>query len=48
APLDLMRKWKIQVFYDQGGTLTRRFGITHVPAIVRQEGKRLRIDELRY
>ncbi len=47
-PLALMRKLKIQIFYDQGGKLTRRFNITQVPAIVRQEGKRLRIDELRY
>lgn len=48
APLELMRNWKIQVYFDQGGALTKRFAITHVPAIVRQEGKRLRIDELRY
>ncbi|NCN23439.1 MAG: type-F conjugative transfer system protein TraW [Gallionellaceae bacterium CG1_02_56_997] len=47
-PLDLMRKWKMSVYFDQGGKLTRRFAITQVPAIVRQEGKRLRIDELRY
>ncbi|NCN89131.1 MAG: type-F conjugative transfer system protein TraW [Gallionella sp.] len=47
-PLALMRKWKSPVYYDQGGKLTRRFAITQVPAIVRQEGKRLRIDELRY
>ena len=31
-----------------GGKLIKRFAITQVPAIVRQEGKRLRIDELRY
>lgn len=45
-PLSLMRKWKKQVYYDQGGILTRRFAITRVPAIVRQEGKMLRVDEL--
>lgn len=45
-PLNLMRKWKKQVYYDQGGILTRRFAITRVPAIVRQEGKMLRVDEL--
>ena len=48
APLELMRKWKMPVYFDQGGKLTSRFAITQVPAIVRQEGKRLRIDELRY
>ena len=47
-PMALMRKWKSTVYYDQGGKLTRRFAITQVPAIVRQEGKRLRIDELSY
>ena len=47
-PLNLMRKWKKQMYYDQGGILTRRFAITRVPAMVRQEGRRLRIDELRY
>ena len=47
-PLNLMRRWKTQVYYDQGGILTRRFAITRVPAMVRQEGRRLRIDELRY
>lgn len=47
-PLALMRKWKSAVYFDQGGKLTKRFAITQVPAIVRQEGKRLRIDELRY
>ena len=47
-PLELMRKWKMTIYFDQGGKLTKRFAITQVPAIVRQEGKRLRIDELRY
>lgn len=44
--LDLMRSWRIPVYYDQHGLLTRRFGIGHVPALVSQEGMRLRIDEL--
>ena len=45
--LDLMKAWRIPIYYDQQGTLTRRFGIHQVPAIVSQEGGRLRIDELR-
>ena len=44
--LDLMKRWNRPVFYDQDGTLVRRFGITAVPAIVSQEGQRLRIDEV--
>jgi len=44
--LDLMKSWRIPVYYDQQGLLTRRLGITQVPALVSQEGKRLRIDEM--
>lgn len=44
--LDLMKAWRTPVFYDQQGALTRRLGIGQVPALVSQEGKRLRIDEL--
>lgn len=45
--IDLMKKWEVQVFYDQSGTLSKRFAITQVPALVYQEGKRLRIDEIK-
>ena len=44
--LDLMKSWRVPVYYDQQGMLTRRLGITQVPALVSQEGKRLRIDEM--
>ncbi len=44
--LDLMKRWNKPVFYDQDGTLVRKFGIAAVPSIVSQEGQRLRIDEV--
>lgn len=44
--LDLMKRWNKPVFYDQDGALVRKFGIAAVPAIVSQEGQRLRIDEV--
>ena len=44
--LDLMQAWQAPVYYDQLGLLTQRLGIRQVPALVSQEGKRLRIDEL--
>ncbi len=44
--LALMRRWKQPVYFDQHGQITARLGITRVPALVTQEGKRLRIDEL--
>ena len=46
-PLKLMRQWKREVFYDQGGVLSRKFMLKQSPAIVSQDGKRLRIDEIR-
>ena len=45
--LELMRRWKQTVYYDQQGLLTTRLGIRQVPARVTQDGHRLRIDELR-
>jgi len=44
--LDLMRRWQQPVFFDQSGFLVTKLGIQHVPALVSQDGKRLRIDEL--
>ena len=46
GPMDLMRKWKRKVYFDQGGSLVKKLGIQNVPALVSQEGKVLRIDEL--
>ena len=45
--LDLMKAWQLSVYFDQQGVLTRKFGITQVPALVSQEGLRLRIDEIK-
>ena len=45
-PLEMMRKRKVRIYFDQNGTLTRRFGITHVPALVTQDGYRVRIEEM--
>jgi conjugal transfer pilus assembly protein TraW len=44
--LELMRRWQRPVFYDQQGLLVQRLGIRQVPALVTQDGRRLRIDEL--
>lgn len=46
APFQLMEKWKVPVYFDQGGTLTKKLGIRHVPALVVQEGMRLKISEI--
>lgn len=44
--MNLMRRWKLAVYYDQAGVLVQKLGIHAVPALVSQDGKRLRIDEL--
>jgi len=44
--LALMARWQLPVYFDQQGALTRKLSITHVPALVSQEGLQLRIDEL--
>ncbi len=44
--LALMQRWQLPVYFDQQGALTHKLGITHVPALVSQEGLQLRIDEL--
>lgn len=47
SPTQLARRWRRLVFFDQGAHLTGRFGITQIPAVVRQDGLRLRIDEVK-
>lgn len=42
------KKWGRHVYYDQmDGMLTRHFGIKVVPAVLSQEGKKVRIDEVK-
>jgi conjugal transfer pilus assembly protein TraW len=36
AVIDLMRSKKIRFYFDQNGVLTKKFSITHVPALVEQ------------
>lgn len=46
APLELMRRTKTELYFDQGGTLIRHFGITQTPAVVERDGRALRISEV--
>jgi len=45
-PLNLMKEHQTNVFYDQEGAMTHRFHLTHVPCVMQQEGKWLRITEV--
>ena len=45
-PFDLARAHGRAFYFDQGGVLASRFGIRATPARMRQEGLRLRIEEV--
>ena len=45
-PLDLARRHGEPVFFDQGGRLAARFGLTATPSLVEQAGSKLRITEI--
>ena len=44
SPLQLMRDYKVQFYFDQGGSLTKKLGIVSVPSKVSQKGERLLIE----
>jgi len=47
APLELHQKYNRWFYFDQAGLLTKRFAITQVPARVIQDGKVLKIEEIK-
>ncbi len=46
SPLKLMQQWKMPLFFDQQGFLSKKLAIKQVPAIVEQAGNRLKITEV--
>lgn len=45
SPIKLEEEYKLDFYFDQRGVLTKQLGIKAVPAVVRQEGKVLKIRE---
>lgn len=45
SPIERMKALKRRFYFDQAGELTSRFGIEHVPALVRQQGRVLSVSE---
>ena len=43
---DTSKAWRSQVFYDQGGRLSERFGIRAVPSVISQQGTLLLVQEI--
>jgi len=46
SPFELMEKLDRPIYFDQGGTLTKKLGIVQVPARVTQQDKTLLIEEI--
>lgn len=46
-PIELGEKLNQEVYFDQAGVLTSKFGIRQVPAIVEQEHDKFRINEIK-
>jgi conjugal transfer pilus assembly protein TraW len=46
APLEVQRKEKVWMYFDQQGVLTTNLGIKAVPALVEQSGLRLKVTEV--
>ena len=46
APFDLSNKLNLPVYFDQSGSLVKKFGIGQVPSRVSQQGKLLLVEEL--
>ena len=46
SPVELQDKLGFEVYFDQGGELTTRFGIRGSPAVAEQDGKSLKIVEV--
>lgn len=42
----LTKSWKRQVYFDQNGVLVKKFKITQVPAVVKQFGNKLLVEEI--
>lgn len=47
APMELMRRRRVQFYFDQEAKLSTHFGIRQVPARVEKDGDKLRISEVR-
>ena len=46
SPVELQDKLGFEVYFDQAGELTTRFGIKGSPALAEQDGKKLKIVEV--
>lgn len=43
--LEIMKAWQLRLYFDQRGRLVKLFGLQSLPAVVSQDGKRLKVIE---
>lgn len=46
-PIELESSLNVPIFFDQGGLITKRYGINHVPAKMEIDGDRLKFTEFK-
>ena len=46
SPFTLMKAEQRRFYFDQSGTLTTKFGVRAVPAVIEQAGRTLRVSEI--
>lgn len=44
--IQLMEEWNVRLYFDQHGRYADQLGVTALPAVVRQDGMLLRVDEI--
>jgi conjugal transfer pilus assembly protein TraW len=44
---ELSQRFQKPFFYDYGGAISARFGVTKVPSVIGQDGNRMRVEELK-
>ena len=46
APLELMRKHKVRLYFDQNAMMSRTFDLLKTPSRISQDGRMLKIEEI--
>lgn len=47
SPIKLQEELSVPIYFDQHGSLTTQFGVKHSPAILVQEGLKIKIEEFK-
>ena len=47
SPIEEMTERKRRFYFDQEGRLTGKFGVRHTPAVAEQDGKVIKVSEIK-